>query len=101
VNPTEIAGDTALYQTDANGKVIYKADGTPAKKRGRKPGATSTAPKPDAKPEKKSGGFKGVDALAMQFQVLNSVLAWATDFPDFEIDDSEAKMLAGATALSQ
>lgn len=102
VKPAELVGDTAAYQTDENGNIIYKADGTPAKKRGRKPGQKNgeTVEAVKAKPKNKADNklATSVDMLAAQFQLLNTGIAFLTKFDDFALEDSEAKSMAIATA---
>ena len=100
VNPSELAGDTSAYQTDANGNVIYKADGTPAKKRGRKPGQTNSAEPIKAKPKNKADNrlATSVEMLAAQFQILNTGIAYLTSFEDFKLTDNESLQMANATA---
>lgn len=102
VKPAELVGDSATYQTDENGNIIYKADGTPAKKRGRKPGQKNgeTVEAVKAKPKNKADNklATSVDMLAAQFQLLNTGIAFLTKFDDFALEDSEAKSMAIATA---
>jgi hypothetical protein len=98
-----LAGDTSVYQTDAGGNVIYKADGTPAKKRGRKPGQVSASQsvsgaKPKAKNADANKLSMSVAMLAQQFQLLNTCVAYVTQFDDFKLSDGEAEQLAASTA---
>lgn len=94
VNPADLAD---IYQTDAEGNIVYKANGEPAKKRGRKKGQTAgtTSTKIPRQGDKTA---IAVEMLAMQFQILNTGLAFLTRFDDFRLEENEAMSMAVATA---
>lgn len=100
VSPKEIAGDTDKYQTDKNGNIVLKADGTPALKRGRKAGSTNSETKTETKKQTSAKKDKstGTEMLAAQFQILNTGIAFITRFDDFKLEDAEAMQMAEATA---
>lgn len=97
VNPSEIAGETARYQTDNQGRVIYNKDGSPAKKRGRKPGQSPKVETAAPKAERKIAA-NGTEMLAAQFQLLNMGIAYLTNFDEFKLSDTEAMQMSKATA---
>lgn len=107
VNPADISAN--IYARDENGNIVLKANGEPAKKRGRPVGgggdglpkssaAKSSAPK--SKPAKGDDQRAAIatEMLAAQFQILNTGIAFLTKFDDFRLDDDEATKMASATA---
>ncbi len=98
VNPTSLTPDDN-YERDENGNIVYKADGTPRKKRGRKPGQTASVVSTTNKvPKRGDKTGMAVEMLAAQFQILNTGIAFLTKFDDFKLEDSEAMQMANATA---
>lgn len=94
VNPADL-GD--IYQRDENGNIVLKADGTPAKKRGRKKGFSPNQPSAKVPPKGDKTAI-AVEMLAAQFKILNTCLAFITRFDDFALDDNEAMAMAVAAA---
>lgn len=103
VNPTSLAPDD--IERDAAGNPVLKEDGTPRKKRGRKPGqqygaspntATNTVKPKVAKTGDRNG--MAVEMLAAQFAILNTGLAYLTRFEDWKLEDEEAMQMANAAA---
>lgn len=101
IRPEELGGDANAFATDAEGNVLLKEDGTPQKKRGRKPGQKTgegASAKESGSSRTRKASSKGVEMLAAQFQIFNTGLAFLTNFEDFKLDDAEAMQMAEATA---
>lgn len=106
INPAGLAGVDDI-ERDESGAPVLKNDGTPRKKRGRRPGSTvnssangptvARAPKAAKMP---NTNVAAVEMLAGQFQLLNMTLAFLTKFPEWNLTDDEALRLASATALA-
>jgi hypothetical protein len=100
VNPAALAPDN--IERDELGNPILGVNGKPKKKRGRKPGqqygASPTAPKSTPAKSDSARAAIATEMLAAQFAILNTGIAYLTNFPDFKLDDQEAQDMAAATA---
>ncbi len=108
IDPTTLAGGAGnfgeRYERDDDGNIIRNVDGTPRKKRGRKPTTNSgrkpatASAKPKASAKSDNTLVASVDSLAQTIGVLHLGIAGLLQFPDFALDDDEAKVMANATA---
>lgn len=106
IDPAALAGsgpvgdgtDADNYARDAAGNVIRNADGSPRRKRGRKPGSGSSGSGGTAKAQKARNLNGSIDTLSKTLMILHSGIAAITKAPEFEIDKEESDLLANATA---
>lgn len=98
----EIAADE--FARDANGDIIRRTDGKPAKKRGRKAGtspAAATNPKTESRKtatNKNANLAASLDSLSGVLVILHAGIAAATKTPEIELDEDESKQLAKAVS---
>lgn len=105
IDPTELPGGSGnfgnRYVRDDNGNIVYKSDGTPKLKAGRKPGGNGKS-----KSKSKSATGKetnssviekpDVNSIAQMLVVIHSIVAMGVNNDVWEIDDKEGELLAKA-----
>lgn len=98
INPATIGnggsfdGDDARFARDADGNIIRNADGSPRKKRGRKPGGGRS---PVARQANDTKNLKSaVETLSMAIGGLHLAIAGFTKSPEMQLDDTESKALS-------
>jgi len=94
IDPGAISGAGDFARTD-DGAIALKRDGTPARKRGRKPGSGAGSQ------SRKAGNNQdlkvAVDSLAAMLGFIHIGIASISKCPEMALDDSEAQNLANAT----
>lgn len=80
---------------DQSGEWGFRADGTPRRKPGRKPGAGNSgrSSATATKPAKRANGVNGLEKLLLS---IHTIAAIKLETPELAIDNSEAAMLANA-----
>ena len=95
IDPTTAFGDG--ISRDENGNIRYNKDGSPRKKRGRKPGSGGN---PASSGANKSGGAKNsqnltaIETLSFAINGFHIALAAFTKAPELTLEDSESDALA-------
>lgn len=92
VDPKDAIGSE--YERDEHGNPVIGANGKPRKKRGRKPGGKTAR----RNQQKSSGNSEAVNALTQALLLVHMGLAGLTKFPDFALDNDEAKALANSVS---
>lgn len=88
------SGPVESGDSEPSGEYGYRKDGTPAKRRGRKPGSGSARADSGKSASKKTpSSVKGLEKILFSVHAIVAVKAGA---PEFIIDSAEANMLASA-----
>lgn len=96
IDPTAAFGDD--ISRDENGNIRYNKDGSPRKKRGRKPGSAGTSGANSgggkSSSTKNSQNLTAIETLAFAINGFHIALAAFTKAEELQLEDSESEALA-------
>lgn len=102
IDPTTIPGGDSgdeRYVTDSSGNILLNRDGSPRRKRGRKPGQrTGTVGGTQSSAARNNQNLKAsVDSLASMIGFAHLALASVSKCPELKLEENESHALANAT----